>query len=62
MLGNLYCGNVKEAIRHYTKKYRKKPIAIYCNKDEFQNIELIRNTGLRWPRNNFVLSHRIEEK
>ena len=39
-MGNMYVGDFKGAVKHYTKKYGVKPVAIFCNKDEFLNVDL----------------------
>lgn len=59
--GNLYYGDLEEAIEHYKNKYGKKPTVIYCNKDEMKNTKLERKTSMRFPKNNYVLTHKEEE-
>jgi len=61
-MGNMYFGDFKGAVKHYTKKYGVKPVAIFCNKDEFLNVSLPRIVTSRWPKNHFVLTHIIKEK
>jgi hypothetical protein len=59
--GNLYVGNLKESIAHYTKKYGTQPAFIYCNKDEFLETTLMRIVD-RLPRGNYILTHIVKEK
>ena len=59
-LGRMYVGNIEKAIADYTNKHGK-PVAIYCNDNEFTDVELTR-IAHRLPPGNFILTDYIDER